>query len=79
MKTFAKLLIVLLLAGTAAASWAAVSREQAATIAQRSAQGRVLAVERAETQGRPVWRVKLVTASGEVRVILVDAATGDTF
>lgn len=78
MKIFAKLLVALLLAGAAAASWAAVSRDQAATIAQRTTQGRVLAVERAETQGRAVWRVKLVTGSGEVRVILVDAATGDT-
>ena len=25
---------------------------------------------------RPAWRVKLVTARGEVRVVLVDAATG---
>jgi hypothetical protein len=38
----------------------------------------VLAVERAETDGRPVWRVKVVTERGDVLVILVDVATGRT-
>jgi hypothetical protein len=38
----------------------------------------VLAVERAEAGGREVWRVKVVTRSGDVRVILVDVATGRT-
>jgi hypothetical protein len=41
--------------------------------------GRVLAVERSDAGGRPVWRVKVVTASGDVRVILVDVASGRTY
>ena len=59
-------------------AWADVSRDDAAAIAQRASNGRVLAVERADAGGRPVWRVKVVTARGDVRVILVDVATGRT-
>ena len=43
-----------------------------------SAGGRVLSVDSAQSGGRPAWRVKVVTARGEVRVILVDAASGRT-
>jgi hypothetical protein len=56
----------------AAPAWAEASRDDAAAVAQRISGGRVLSVERAG----PVWRVKVVTAKGEVRVILVDVATG---
>jgi hypothetical protein len=56
----------------AAPAWADVSRDDAASAAQRASGGRVLSVEKSG----PVWRVKVVTARGEVRVILVDAATG---
>ncbi|MEJ7932335.1 PepSY domain-containing protein [Ramlibacter sp. AN1015] len=56
--------------------WAAVSADQAAAVAQRTAGGRVLLVEPADQGGRPVWRVKLLTARGEVRVLLIDAASG---
>jgi hypothetical protein len=37
------------------------------------------AAERSDAGGRPVWRVKVVTPRGEVRVVLVDVATGQTF
>ena len=49
---------------------AQVSRDQAAAAAQRVSGGRVLSVEQAGSS----WRVKVVTASGEVRVIIVDAS-----
>lgn len=62
----------LLLVGTVA--WADISRDDAAAAAQRASGGRVLSVERAG----PAWRVKVVTAKGEVRVIVVDAASGRT-
>lgn len=75
MKTFANLLCALLLAA-AVPAWANVSREDAAAVAQRVSGGRVLAVERAEAGNRPVWRVKVVTPSGDVRVILIDVASG---
>ena len=70
-KPVCALLIVL-----AAPAWADVSRDEAAAAAQRVTSGRVLSVEKAESDRRPVWRVKVVTAQGEVRVILIDAATG---
>ena len=77
MTKLARLTCALLLA-VATAAWADVSRDDAAAIAQQASNGRVLAVERAESGGRPVWRVKVVTARGDVRVILVDMATGRT-
>ena len=49
---------------------AQVSRDQAAAAAQRMTGGRVLSVEQAGSS----WRVKVVTPSGEVRVIIVDAS-----
>jgi hypothetical protein len=57
-------------------SLADVGPDQAAAMAQRATGGRVLAVERADAGGRPVWRVKVVTGRGEVRIVLVDAASG---
>ena len=57
-------------------AWADVGRDEAAATAQRSAGGRVLSIERSEAERRPVWRVKVLTAQGEVRVILIDAASG---
>ncbi len=60
----------------AAPAWADVSREEAAAAAQRVASGRVLSVERTEADRRPVWRVKVLSGQGEVRVILIDAASG---
>ena len=75
MKPIAQLALSLLLAASASA-WANTSRDDAAAIAQRASPGRVLAVDRGEADGRPAWRVKIVTPAGDVRVILVDVATG---
>lgn len=52
--------------------FADVSRDAAAAAAERASGGRVLSVERAGN----VWRVKIVTARGEVKIVLIDAATG---
>jgi len=62
--------------GLAAPATADISREQAAAVAQRQTGGRVLSVERAEAGRHPVWRVKVVTPKGEVRVLFIDAASG---
>jgi hypothetical protein len=70
------LLCAALLAAAAVPAWADIGRDEAAAVAQRMAGGRVLAVDRAQAGDRPVWRVKIVTPAGEVRVILVDVATG---
>jgi uncharacterized membrane protein YkoI len=56
--------------------WADVGRDEAAAIARQQADGRVLSVERVDAGRRAVWRVKVLTSRGEVRVIFVDAATG---
>ena len=78
MNTLRPLLCALLLAACGLPAWANVSRDDAASVAQRETGGRVLAVERSEAGGRAVWRVKVVTPRGEVRVVLVDVATGRT-
>ena len=75
MDTIRKLILAAALAA-ALPAWADVSRDDAAAIAQRMTQGRVLAVERSDSGNRPVWRVKVVTPGGDVRVVLVDVATG---
>jgi uncharacterized membrane protein YkoI len=72
------LLCATLLAASGLSAWAAVGRDEAAAVAQRETGGRVLAVERSDDGGRAVWRVKVVTPRGEVRVVLVDATTGQT-
>ena len=75
MKVFSKLLCATLLVASNLA-WANLSRDDAAAVAQRASGGRVLSVEKSESSSQPVWRVKVVTAAGEVRVIQVDVATG---
>ena len=76
MNTFAKLLCAATLVVSNLA-WADVSRGDAASLAQRSSGGRVLSVDKSESSGQAVWRVKLVTPSGDVQVILVNVATGE--
>lgn len=68
------LLVALMLA--CAPAWADVGRDEAAAAARQAAGGRVLAVDKAQVGNRAAWRVKLVTAGGEVQVVLIDAATG---
>ena len=75
MKVFAKLLCATLLMASNLV-WANLSRDDAAAVAQRASGGRVLSVDKSESSSQPVWRVKLVTAAGEVRVMQVDVATG---
>ncbi|GAC1528910.1 MAG: hypothetical protein NVS2B4_07050 [Ramlibacter sp.] len=75
MRLLSRLLLALLVLCCAPA-WADIGRDEAAAIARQQADGRVLSVERVDAGRRAVWRVKLLTARGEVRVIFVDAATG---
>lgn len=76
MKAFAKPILCAALMALAIPAWADVGRDAAAATAQRLSGGRVLSVDKTESGRGPVWRVKVVTAQGEVRVILIDAATG---
>ncbi|MBK9440696.1 MAG: PepSY domain-containing protein [Comamonadaceae bacterium] len=75
MKFFITLISWLLMA-LATPAWANMDRDAAAAAAQKASGGRVLAVEKSEREGRAVWRVKVVTPQGEVRVMLIDAASG---
>jgi hypothetical protein len=68
------LLVAFMLA--CAPAWADVGRDEAAAAARQAAGGRVLSVDKAQVGNRAAWRVKLVTAGGEVQVVLIDAATG---
>ena len=76
MNAFAKLLCAALLVVSNLA-WANLSRDDAAAVAQRASGGRVLSVDKSESSGQPVWRVKVVTRAGDVQLILVNVATGD--
>lgn len=59
------------------AAWAGIDREEAASLAQRTAPGRVLAVEHGvHVDNSLVWRIKVLTPAGEIRVVVIDAATG---
>ena len=78
MKIFIYVLTALMLSLTSPA-WADVSRDDAASIAQQVSGGRVLAVDMSERNNRTVWRVKVLTAQGEVKVLLIDAASGRMF
>ena len=76
MKTFARLACCAVVMALVTSAWADVGRDEAAAVAQHATGGRVLSVDRAESGRRPVWRVKVVTPQGEVRVLLIDVATG---
>ncbi|MCB1916750.1 MAG: PepSY domain-containing protein [Rhodocyclaceae bacterium] len=67
------LLIAVLLA---AAPAHAIDRDQAAAQVQKQTGGRVLSVDSADRDGRKVFRVKVLTRSGEVRIVVIDAKTG---
>ena len=54
----------------------AISLSAAADLVQSHFGGRVLSAQAGSVQGRPIYRIKVLTSSGEVRVALVDAATG---
>lgn len=75
-KRLISVLVLLGLLATPELALARVSADQAAAVAQQSVAGRVLAVEKINASGREVFRVKLLTTNGEVKVILIDAETG---
>lgn len=65
-----------ILGAATAVAQAAVSAQEAAALVQARTGGRILAVETINVQGRIVYRVKVLTPDGEVRIFFVDAATG---
>ncbi len=55
---------------------ARVSLNDATELVQKNTGGRVLAAQEVREQGRPMYRIKVLTRQGEVRIVLVDAETG---
>jgi uncharacterized membrane protein YkoI len=53
-----------------------ISAEDAAALVQAQTGGRILAVKLTRVRGRAVYRIKVLTPKGEVRIYYVDAATG---
>ncbi len=53
-----------------------VSLNQAVQQVQRETGGRVLSADTVSQGGRSVHRIKVLTASGQVRVVVIDAQAG---
>ncbi|WP_373973757.1 PepSY domain-containing protein [Chitinibacter sp. SCUT-21] len=76
MKSLIKVMI-LVLCFSATSVFAAVNRDEAADLAQKKTNGgKVLNVEKFIDAGKSVWRVKVLTPSGDVRAVFVDEASG---
>lgn len=54
-----------------------VSLGQAVAQAKARTGGRVLAAERGQVNGEPVYRIKVLTPRGRVLVLVMDARTGN--
>jgi uncharacterized membrane protein YkoI len=70
---FPALLALLLLP---AAVLADIDKNQAISIAQDVHPGRVLGVKQVEQDGTPVYRVKTLSAGGDVHIVVIDAESG---
>jgi len=53
-----------------------VTLDEAVQQVQRETGGRVLSAETVNQNGRMVHRIKVLTASGQVRVVVIDAQAG---
>jgi len=69
------LLTLLMLMSTAA--YADIDKKQAISIAQSVHPGRVLSVKLVTEKDTPVYRVKTLSAGGDVHVIVLDAGSGN--
>jgi uncharacterized membrane protein YkoI len=72
---FPPLLILLML--MSAVVHADIGEKQAVSIAQSVYPGRVLAVKQAQDNNVPVYRVKTLSASGDVHIVVIDADSGN--
>ena len=77
MKKFLFLPLMALLLLMSASAYADIGKKQAVSIAQSVQPGRVLAVKLAQQNGTPVYRVKTLSASGDVHIIVIDAENGN--
>ena len=53
-----------------------LSLNDATELVQKRTGGRVLAAQEVREQGRAMYRIKVITPQGEVRIVFVDAQTG---
>ncbi|MEJ2645428.1 MAG: PepSY domain-containing protein [Gammaproteobacteria bacterium] len=60
----------------AQAQHAAVTLGRAVAEAEARTGGRVLSAEKGQLRGEPVYRIKVLTSHGRVRVLIMDARTG---
>ena len=60
-----------------AAAFADIGKQQAISIAQGVHPGRVLSVKQDTENNRAVYRVKTLSAGGDVRIIVIDAENGN--
>lgn len=72
---FSPLLALLLL--MSAVVHADIGKKQAVSIAQSVYPGRVLAVKQVQENNAPVYRVKTLSAGGDVHIIVIDAESGN--
>ncbi len=54
-----------------------ITMADAMEMVQRRAGGRILVAQEVRVEGRPVYRIKVLSSRGEVRVYYVDAETGE--
>jgi uncharacterized membrane protein YkoI len=73
----AALSLCLILGLPAGAAHAEVNKQQAAAIAQKQFQGRVIAVTQFQYKGQAAYRVKVLNDQGELHVVIVDYQSGD--
>ena len=71
---FPPLLVLLML--MSAVVHADIGKKQAVSIAQSVHPGRVLAVKQVQENNVPVYRVKTLSASGDVHIIVIDDDSG---
>lgn len=56
---------------------ARVSLDEATERVQKNTGGRVLSAQTVREEGRDLYRIKVLTRQGEVRIVYVNPATGD--
>ena len=76
MKKYLLPLLTVFLLLMSAAVQADIGKKQAVSIAQGVYPGRVLAVKLVQENNTSVYRVKTLSASGDVHIIVIDADSG---
>lgn len=77
MKKFMFLPLIALMLLMSAVAYADIGKKQAVSIAQGVQPGRVLAVKMVQQNGTAVYRVKTLSANGDVHIIVIDAESGN--